>query len=129
MSAVELSLKTHCQAHYPIDSPIDSKLLYQHLHIKITAADGIITPADLKGLLLPAGMIWSQGVVLEGRAPIWLYSYLTHACHPAAWLGCFDPRMGTGEAQTGGAVVVMSHIKTVKVGEVIAVRMPDEYFE
>lgn len=118
MSAIELTIKPHCQTA--------AGLIYQHVHIQITAPDGVIAPADLKELTMPTNLIWSQGIVLEGRAPVWLYGCLVHACHPATWIGCFDPRMGSGKAQTGGAVVVMTHLSAVAVGDVLAVEIPEE---
>ncbi|MEL7401648.1 MAG: CRISPR-associated protein Csx3, partial [Pseudomonadota bacterium] len=71
MAAIELSVFSH---------QTTEGLAYQHLHIRITAPNGIIAPADLKALTLPDNMIWSQGVVIEGKAPTWLYAYLVHAC-------------------------------------------------
>ncbi|WP_026073200.1 CRISPR-associated ring nuclease Crn3/Csx3 [Nodosilinea nodulosa] len=99
-------------------------LPYQHVHIHIATADGLIEPADLKGLALPPGMVWSQGVVLEGKAPIWLYSYLVHECHAAVWVACFDPRLGDGTENSGGAVVVATHSRQVAVGQVLGVTIP-----
>jgi CRISPR-associated protein Csx3 len=86
-------------------------LTYQQLHIQITTADGIVEPANLRGVQLPEGIVWSQGIVVEGRAPIWLYSYLVHQCHSAAWVGCYDPRLG--------AVVVATHTHAVAIGQVL----------
>lgn len=103
-------------------------LAYQHLHIHIATPDGLIEPIDLKGLTLPDGMVWSQGVVIEGRAPVWLYGYLVHACHAAAWIACFDPRLGDDTPQSGGAVVVSTHCRQVAVGEVLIVHLPDPIF-
>lgn len=97
-----------------------SGLPYQHLHIHLTAADGLIEPEDLRGLAVPEGMVWSQGVVIEGKAPIWLYSYLVHECHAAAWVACYDPRLGDG----GAAVVVATHTRQMKVGEVLPLTLP-----
>ncbi|MEG4109832.1 CRISPR-associated ring nuclease Crn3/Csx3, partial [Microcoleus sp. S13_C5] len=68
-------------------------LAYQHLRLLITTQDGIITPDDLQGLKLPQDVQLSQGIVIEGRGAIWLYGYLVHECHPAAWVGCYDPRL------------------------------------
>jgi CRISPR-associated protein Csx3 len=99
-------------------------LPYQHLHIHIAAIDGILHPDDLKGVQLPSDMVWSQGVVIEGRAPIWLYGYLIHACHPAVWVACFDPRLGDAKPQSGGAVVVATHSRDVSTGEVLKVELP-----
>ena len=53
-----------------------------------------------------------MGVVLTGRAPIWLYGWLVHECHFTRWVACYDPRLG--------AVVVESHTPEVRVGQVIA---------
>jgi CRISPR-associated protein Csx3 len=91
-------------------------LPYQHLHVQIANENGIITPGDLKGLKLPEGIDYSQGIVIEGKAPIWLYGYLVHECHPAAWVGCYDPRLG--------AVVVSTHTHTVATGQAFALELP-----
>ncbi|HEY9809941.1 MAG TPA: CRISPR-associated ring nuclease Crn3/Csx3 [Halomicronema sp.] len=108
MSAIELKLIPHQS---------EEGLAYQHLRICLTRADGIITPQDLSQLQLPKGINSTQGVILEGRGPIWLYAYLTHECHATAWVGCYDPRLG-------GAVVVESHIREVSVGEIIKIQLP-----
>ncbi len=42
-------------------------LAYQHLRLRITTHDGIITPDDLQGLKLPEDVQFSQGIVIEGR--------------------------------------------------------------
>lgn len=119
MPAIELQRISHQTA---------AGLPYQHLHIHLATLDGLIEPIDLKSLSLPDGMIWSQGIVIEGRGPIWLYGYLVHACHAAAWVGCFDPRLGDGTPQSGGAVVVATHCRQVAVGEVLVVQLPDPIF-
>ncbi|MEC4812291.1 MAG: CRISPR-associated ring nuclease Crn3/Csx3 [Scytonema sp. PMC 1069.18] len=91
-------------------------LAYNHLHIQITTDNGIITPSDIKGLKLPPGIDFTKGVVIEGKAPIWLYGYLVHECHPAAWVGCYDTRLG--------AVVVATHTHDVAIGEVFQLTLP-----
>ena len=47
MSAIQLKVIPH---------QTQSGLPYQHLHIEITNNNGIIRPADLKGLKLPTGI-------------------------------------------------------------------------
>lgn len=94
-------------------------LAYQHLRLRITTQDGIITPNDLQGLKLPQDVQFSQGVVIEGRGAIWLYGYLVHECHPAAWVGCYDPRLE-------GAVVVATHKHEVSVGQVLKLSLPSD---
>lgn len=108
MSAIQLQLIPHQTA---------DGLPYQHLQIHITNPDGIIEPDDLKGLKLPEGIQASLGIVLEGKAPIWLYGYLVHECHATAWVGCFDPRLE-------GAVVVETHTRAVAVGSVLKLTLP-----
>ena len=56
----------------------------------------------------------TKGVVLSGRAPIWLYCYLVHRYHPTKFVATYDPRLG-------GAVVVESHSSQPRVGDVIKV--------
>ncbi|NER40066.1 MAG: hypothetical protein F6J93_40080 [Oscillatoria sp. SIO1A7] len=47
------------------------------------------------------------GLILKGRAPTWLYAYLTHKyAHLVAWLAVFDPNQK-------GAIVVASHSSKV----------------
>lgn len=107
MNAIQLKVIPH---------QTESGLPYQHLHIEITNDNGIIMPADLKGLKLPPGIDFTQGIVIEGKGPIWLYGYLVHECHPAAWVGCYDPRLGI--------VVVSTHTHEVSISEVFKVDMP-----
>lgn len=100
-------------------------LPYQHLHAQIVTPTGILTPAALKSLAIPTGMIWSQGVVIEGKLPLWAAGYLVHACHPAAWVATFDPRLGNDRLQSGGAVVVATHSPQVAEGDVLLLTIPD----
>lgn len=86
-------------------------LKYQQLSIELTRPDRIIYPEELPNLELPSGIDTTGGVVVTGRAPIWLYSYLTHELHPTAWVACHDPRLG--------AVVVATHSRQVRVGQVL----------
>jgi CRISPR-associated protein Csx3 len=90
-------------------------LVYQQIKIQIVSPDGVIEPRNLNGLKLPQNIDWQQGIVIEGRAPIWLYGYLVHACHPALWIACYDPRLG--------AVVVATHTHEVSVGQVIPISL------
>jgi CRISPR-associated protein Csx3 len=87
-------------------------LPYQMLTIELTACDRIIEPADLTKLQLPQNLDGRKGIVLSGRAPVWLFAYLVHEYHPTSWLACFDPRLG--------AVVVATHSRAVSIGQVIS---------
>ncbi|MCW5968921.1 MAG: CRISPR-associated protein Csx3 [Blastocatellales bacterium] len=85
---------------------------FQLLDIFI-GGNGIADPAELADLALPAGVDWRKGVILNGRAPIWLYTNLTHQCHPAVWVAVMDPRLGA-------IVIEAHHPKAPRVGSVIA---------
>ncbi len=98
----------------------ESGLEYNHLHIEFTTENGIITPADIKGLKLPPGIDFTKGVVIEGKSPIWLYGYLVHECHPAAWVGCYDTRLG--------AVVVATHTHDVAISQIFKLDLPAAIF-
>lgn len=86
---------------------------YQLLTVELTRPDRIVDPEDLATLELPAGIDTTGGVVISGRAPIWLYSYLVHELHPTAWVACYDPRLG--------AVVVATHSRLARIGQVIPI--------
>lgn len=116
MSAIALTLIPH---------QTQNGLAYQHLHIRLTTPNGVIEPSDLKALALPNAIAWSQGIILEGKAPIWLYGYLVHACHPAAWIACFDPRLGQAQPRSGGAVIVATHTKQLAIGDILITTLPD----
>ncbi|MGY4589387.1 CRISPR-associated protein Csx3 [Thermostichus sp. MS-CIW-40] len=88
-----------------------SELSFQVIEIELTRPDRLVFPEDLAQLQLPAGINAQLGVVLTGRAPIWLYGWLVHECHFTRWVACYDPRLG--------AVVVSSHTPEVRVGQVI----------
>lgn len=100
---------------------------YQHLHAQITAPTGVLSPDLLKSLVVPKTILWSQGVVIEGKLPLWVSGYLVHACHAAAWIASFDPRCGNDVLHSGGAVVVATHSPQVAVGDVLIVTIPDAF--
>lgn len=79
--------------------------------IAISLKEGeILEPSILDGLHLPE-VDARLGVVLSGRAPIWLYNAINHHYHPVAWIATHDPRIGY--------VVTATHSKLRKIGEVI----------
>lgn len=84
---------------------------YQLLIMNITG-NGVLPITEIVGLNLPKEHNYEKGIVLYGRAPIWLYSYLVHLCHPYAWVATFDPREG--------AIVVQTHSLNKNVGDVIS---------
>ncbi|MBW4669854.1 MAG: CRISPR-associated protein Csx3 [Cyanomargarita calcarea GSE-NOS-MK-12-04C] len=94
-------------------SQTDRGLTYQVLQVELTASDRLIEPQDLVDLQLPAGIDTAEGVVISGRAPVWLFAYLTSVLYPTAWVGCYDPRLGT--------VIVSTNSRQVSVGQVISI--------
>lgn len=85
---------------------------YQLLTIEFLSPDRLIAPQDLATLTLPTGIDTTGGVIITGRAPIWLYAALVHELHPTAWVACFDPRLN-------GGVVVATHSRQTSMGQVI----------
>jgi CRISPR-associated protein Csx3 len=81
---------------------------YQILKIEF---EGVISPDLLKSLQLPSGIDHKMGIIISGRAPIWMYAFLVHELHPTAWIATHDPRLG--------AVIVVTHSREVNVGEIL----------
>lgn len=79
---------------------VDTDKDYQILDIRILN-DGLLSPSDLSKIALPDNLTTNKGVVICGKAPIWLYAYLIHKLHHCQWLATFDPRLG--------AIVVQNH--------------------
>ncbi len=90
---------------------IDTPNEYQILDIFLSG-NGIIQPSDLKHLKLPDNINFEKGVIINGRAPIWLYAYLIHELHISSFVGIYDPRLG--------GIIVQKH-KSInyEVGDII----------
>lgn len=56
--------------------------------------NGIGDYRDLPTLRLPPDIDWSEGVILNGKAPLWLHTWMMARCEKAAWLAVMDPRHG-----------------------------------
>ncbi|RLI47497.1 CRISPR-associated protein Csx3 [Candidatus Bathyarchaeota archaeon] len=81
---------------------------------------GTITPHILQ-LVKPPKADGKRGVIISGRGPIWLHSFLAHHYHYCKWVAHHDPRLG--------AVVVQSHSPDREVGEIIPFDLPKELLE
>jgi CRISPR-associated protein Csx3 len=79
--------------------------------VDINIEGGTCAPDDIKTLNIPT-VKGNKGVVLNGRAPIWVFGTLIHHFHATQWVATNDPRQG-------GAVVVESHKSGVSVGDII----------
>ena len=84
---------------------------FQILEIELKS-NGQIEPEDLKNLKLPKALDFTKGVIIFGKAPVWLFAFLSHELHIAKWVATFDPRIG--------AIVVQSHgVHSPQKGEII----------
>jgi len=75
---------------------------------------GPIEPSILK-TITPPKVDTRKGVIISGRAPIWLYLWLAHKLHATRWIATYDPRLG--------AVIVASHVLGVEDGTVIDIKL------
>ena len=92
---------------------------FQILEIELKD-NGQIEPDDLKKLKLPKGLDFTKGVVIFGKAPVWLFAFLSHELHIAKWVATFDPRIG--------AIVVQSHgLHSPQKGEIILPGVINKY--
>ncbi len=46
--------------------------------------NGIAEYRELSELQFPTDVDWRKGVSINGRAPVWLFVFCVHQCHPAA---------------------------------------------
>ena len=74
-----------------------------------------------KRLTPPSGFEFGIAVVLEGKAPLWLYCYLASQCRQALWIGCYEPRLLS-------AIVVASRSQEIRVGETLPIELPIAIF-
>lgn len=54
----------------------------------------------------------TNGICISGRGPVWLYAALAHKYHHTQYVATFEPRLNA-------CIVIMSHVKHRKVGDVI----------
>lgn len=94
-------------------------LKYQLLTINLTRKDRIIFPEEITDLELPPGIDTNCGVVISGRAPIWLHGYLIGELHPTVWVAYYEPRLHSG-------IVAATHTYEVKIGQVIPLEQQND---
>ncbi len=74
--------------------------------------NGLIDASELSAVRLPRPPDPHRGLVVNGRAPIWLYGRLVDLCRDAAWTATTDPRLG--------AVVVATRVpEAMPVGAIL----------
>ncbi|WP_017306831.1 CRISPR-associated ring nuclease Crn3/Csx3 [Spirulina subsalsa] len=70
----------------------------------------------LNTLTLPPQLDPKQGLILYGKAPTWLYSYLIEKLLNWPWLACFDIKEG--------AVIISSRIPSLRPGQILPIVPP-----
>ena len=93
---------------------LHSKTYNDFALIEIEIEGGVCEPSDLTKLEFPQ-YNHTKGIILSGRAPVWLFATLVHEFHPTLWVATFDPRLG-------GGVIVQSHSKKYKIGDIILIK-------
>lgn len=90
------------------EAPLELRLGYtndEYQIVHIILREPTISTDDWAAVQLPEDIRWDRGIILNGRAPIWLYGMLIHRCHPARWIATVEPRLSA-------AVVVARHHPT-----------------
>ncbi len=109
MPAIELDLVEHTT---------NDGLCYQHLHIHRNQE---LSLNDLKEAVRPQLLNPGLGIVLEGKAPLWLYGYLAQHCQTVPWIACYEPRLL-------GAVIAVDRTNTGLLGQVLPLELPLQVF-
>ncbi|PSF37379.1 CRISPR-associated protein Csx3 [Aphanothece hegewaldii CCALA 016] len=89
--------------------------IYQTLAINLLQPQSLITVEEMLTLEIPQELDRTQGIILYGSAPIWLYTYLIERLSSYPWLACFDLR-------SQSAIVVSSQISSLTVGDSIPIQ-------
>lgn len=92
---------------------------FQILNIHI-GGNGVIVPEEIRTMELPI-LDYSKGIVINGKAPVWLYACLSHKFHIASWVACFDPRFG--------ALIVQTHSPNHNLGDIISLEQLKPYLD
>jgi CRISPR-associated protein Csx3 len=81
--------------------------------IRFWIENGPIKPENLKNINPPQAKA-TRGVILSGSGPVWLFLALAKHYHHTCWIA-----IAIDDPYPDGAVVVESHLGSVKVGDVI----------
>ncbi len=86
----------------------------QTLTINLLKPESLIKPEEMSRLAMPLELDWQKGIILYGRAPIWLYGHLVDRFQDFPWVGCYDIRSKT-------AIVVKSNVPELEPGDTIPI--------
>ncbi|MFV9506730.1 MAG: CRISPR-associated protein Csx3 [Oscillochloridaceae bacterium umkhey_bin13] len=95
------------------DDPLQCELVDQttYMHLKLSLRQSYLDRRDTDLIRLPPV---TQGLILDGRMPMWLWAALTRAYLNLPWLACYQPPLGA-------AVVVHSHEPAYPRGTLIPI--------
>lgn len=87
---------------------------YQTLAINLLQPQSLITVEEMLTLEIPQELDRTQGIILYGSAPNWLYTYLIERLSSYPWLACFNLNLQA-------AVIVVSQVSSPTVGDIIPI--------
>lgn len=91
---------------------INASNQYPATFLEVEIEGGIIQPSDLANIIVP-DLPKTEGVILSGRCPVWLFSFLSYELRLHVWIATFDPKLE-------GAVCVRRQSPTApQIGEVV----------
>ncbi|GFE68263.1 CRISPR-associated protein Csx3 [Chroococcus sp. FPU101] len=88
---------------------------YQTLAINLLQPQSLITVEEMLTLEIPQELDRTQGIILYGSAPIWLYTYLIERLSSYPWVACFNLNLQA-------AVIVVSQVSSPTVGDSIPIQ-------
>ncbi len=107
-------MKTPSQVELSVFELMGKNERYQTLGINLLTPQTLISVKEMLKLEFPSELNHQRGVILYGRAPMWLYSHLVEHCLDFPWVACYDIR-------SGGAIVVSSQVSKLEAGDVLPI--------
>lgn len=95
--------------------PIEYKIkeLAESTLLEFNIQGGVLDVTELQDAVENAPQLPARkGVIISGRGPVWLFCALAHKYHYCTFVATFEPRMQAG-------VVVVTHVKDKKIGDLI----------
>lgn len=92
---------------------------YQTLAINLLKPQILITVEELVCLEIPPELNKELGIILYGRAPMWIYSHLVCRFKDLPWVACYDVRYKA-------AVVIRSYVSQFQPGDILPIEFKNE---
>ena len=93
---------------------INASNQYPACLLEVEIEGGIIQPSDLANVTVP-DLPKTEGVILSGRCPVWLFSFLGYELRLHVWVATFDPKL------EGGVCVRRQSPHAPQIGEVVTI--------